>query len=562
MTSTSDRLIVARRVLTMNGATDADALLLRAGRIAAVGTARDLRTQAAADVEVAEHPGATVLPGINDSHAHVASWGSTRPPLALDVTPRAVRSIADIVEAVRAATQATPAGEWIRGHGWHMAALAECVADARRLPTRHDLDAVAPDHPVVLYDFSLHAMWVNSAALARAGVTADTPTPSGGDIARDETGAPLGILAEFPAQDLVARHMPVLTREDRKAAIRAATAELHRLGITSLTDPALGPGGGDGMLGTETLHAYEDLARDGELGLRVNALLLFGAEGSGNAADLAAGLDALRVDTVDERWLREAGIKIFGDGIPPLHTGWLGEPYADADTRGGLVVAGADDAERVAELTEMVRLAHAAGRQVGIHATGDAAIDAVVAAYVAAQRAHPRADPRHYVIHGDLAWGPTLAKMAEHGIGMNVQPQIKVDAAELMVGLLGAERAAYQWPNRAMLDAGVALAFSSDAPVCFPDWREGVAGAVLRRSSSTGAVHGPDQRIALLEALHAYTAGGARQDFAEDWKGTLEAGRVADLCVLGADVLDLEPQDLPEVPVLATYLDGDPVHTT
>lgn len=556
-------LLVAGRVETMASAATPppDALLVRDGRIAAVGTGAELRRQASAAVEVVDLPGTTVLPGINDSHLHLAAWGATRPPLALDVSPRAVRSIAEIAEAVRAAADRTPPGEWIRGSGWHLASLAECVSGDRATPTRRDLDTVAPDHPVALADFSQHALWVNSRALAIAGVDASTETPAGGDIPRDEHGEPIGILSEFSAQRLVARHMPTFTRDERKAAIREATAELHRLGITSVTDPAVGPGGGDGILGTETLRAYEDLLRDGELMLRVNVLLLFGAEGSGTAHDVAAGLRNVRVDSGDDRWLRDAGMKIFADGIPPLYTSWLSQPYAGDDRTGSLVIPGADDDERVAELTEMVRLGHAAGRQVGVHATGDRAIDAVVDAFASAQERHRRDDTRHYVIHGDLASAATLQAMARHGFGLNVQPQIKIGATELMSSLLGEERGAYQWPNRLALDSGVWMAFSSDAPVCWPDWREGVAGAVLRKSSATGAVAGPEQRINVREALKAYTVGGAYQDFAEHFKGTIAPGQVADLCVLAADPFEVDPEDIPAIDVVATFVDGQAVFT-
>lgn len=555
-----DRLVVAARALTMGQTSGVNAVLIREGRVVAVGQAKELRTRAP-DAEVDYHAGATLLPGINDSHIHAAYWGATRPPLALDVSPRAVRSIREIVEAVRRATAVTDRDDWIRGYGWHGGALDELVKDPTRKLTRHDLDAAAPDHPVALYDVSHHAVWVNSKALEVAGVDASTPTPPGSDIPRDLDGIPVGVLAEWSAQDLVGRHMPALAIEDRKAAIRQATVELHRLGITSITEPGLGPAGGTGPMGIDSLHAYEELKRDGELGLRVNVLLLLGAEGTGTAADVADGLERIVVQTDDERWLRQAGIKIFADGIPPLKTAWLSEPYACSDWHGALVIPGADHSERVAELTEMVRLAHVANQQVGVHACGDAAVDAVVAAFVGANKIRRRADARHYVIHGDLVSGSTLALMAQHRIALNVQPQIKTDAADGMSEFIGAERASYQWPNRLSLDVGVPMAFASDAPVCFPDWREGVAAAVSRRSRLTGVVDGPEHRVEFGEALRAYTVGGARQDFAEDWKGRLEVGYVADICVLGADLRDLGPEGLPQVPIVATYVDGDPVYT-
>lgn len=561
MSERADLVVVGARVHTgARHGPAAQAVAIRGGRIAAVGPASEIRALTGPQTEVLDLAGATILPGMNDAHAHIAQWGASRPPLALDVSPREVTSIADVADRVRAAAAEQPPGTWIRGYGWDVGFLAECTADPRRRLTRGDLDAAAPDHPVILADFSLHAVWVNSRAIEIAGVTAATPTPTGGDITRDEHGEPEGVFSEFAAQNLIQQHVPELTREQRRTAIAAATAELHRLGTTSVTDPALGPGGGSGMLGTETLRAYEDMARDGELGLRVSALLLFGAEGTVTVEDMRAGLEGFEVDAPPGSRLRVGGIKIFGDGIPPLHTAWLHEPYADVPERGSLVIPGADDAERVAELHELVRLAHAAGHQVGIHATGDAAIDATVDAFAAAVARHPRTDTRHYVIHADLTYAETLATMGRHAFGASSQPSIKTAAAHLSALLLGEERASYQWPYRSMLDAGVPLVFSSDAPVVWPDWRQGVAAAVLRTSAANGIVYGPEERITVEEAIAAYTTGGAWQDFAEHEKGTLEPGKVADLCVLGGDPFTGDPAEIPEMPILATVLDGEPVH--
>ncbi|MEA2178143.1 MAG: hypothetical protein QOG77_1440 [Solirubrobacteraceae bacterium] len=560
MSETADLIVVGARVHTGAAeARDAEGVAVRGGRIAAVGTASELRALAGPRTEVLDLAGATLLAGMNDAHIHLGQWGASRPPLALDVSPRVVTSIADIAGLVREAAAGQAPGTWIRGYGWDLGFLAECVADPRRRLTKADLDAVAPDHPVILSDFSLHAIWVNSKALEIAGVTAATPTPTGGDISRDARGEPEGLLSEFAAMGLVQQHVPELTREERRTAIRAATEELHKLGTTSITDPALGPGGG-GMLGTETLRAYEDLARDGELGLRVSALLLFGVDGTVTPDHMREGLEGFEVDAPEGSRLRVAGIKIFGDGIPPLHTAWLSRPYADIPSRGSLVIPGADDAARVAELHELVRLAHEAGHQVGIHATGDAAIDATVDAFAAAVARHPRADTRHYVIHADLTYAATLRTMGEHRFGASSQPSIKTAAAHLSALLLGEERASYQWPYRSMIDAGVPLVFSSDAPVVWPDWRQGVAAAVLRTSAANGIVYGPEERITVQEAIAAYTTGGAWQDFAEDEKGTIEVGKVADLCVLGGDPFTADPAEIPEMPILATVLDGEPVH--
>jgi predicted amidohydrolase YtcJ len=208
----------------------------------------------------------------------------------------------------------------------------------------------------------------------------------------------------------------------------------------------------------------------------------------------------------------------------------------------------------------MIRVAHRAGFQLGVHVTGDRAIDTVVDAFVAANSAHPRPDARHYVIHGDFIGAGSLTKLAAHGYGVNMNPAIKWTISDLMDEVVGPERSAYQWPVRTAIEAGVRVCASSDAPITEPDWRQGVAAMMLRESRASGRTSGPEQRVTLAEALRAYTATPAWQDFADDWKGTVEPGKVADLCVLDRPLLDLDPHGITDVQVDLTVFDGTVVH--
>ncbi|MBH5338431.1 amidohydrolase [Streptomyces pactum] len=558
MPETADLILTGGDVLTVDAAFSvARAVAVRNGRILAVGDDAEITALAGPGTQVIDLAGRTVLPGINDSHLHAAAWALTRPPFALDLGHPAVESIADIAAAVREAAAGLPEGQWITGLGWDVGYLAECLADQGRRPHRDDLDAAAPDHPVCLTDFSGHMVWVNSRALELAGIAPGTAAPDGGVIETDGAGRPTGILKET-AQSLVQALIPPATVAQRKHAIRSAVTALHALGITSYTEPGLGPGGAEilgGGLHTATLDAYVELARAGELGSRVRVLLLPAPMG-GSAADVTAGLKGLAVpDDVDARRLAVIGVKMFADGVPPNETAWMYDPYPGGG-HGGLCVHGADLGLQQAELTEMIRVAHTAGYQAGVHVTGDRAIDAVVDAFAAVQRAHPRPDARHYVIHGDFASGPSLAKLAAHGYGINMNPAIKWTIADLMDEMVGDERSAYQWPVRSAVEAGIAVCVGSDAPITAPDWRRGVAAMLLRESKATGRVSGPEQRVSLETALRAYTANPARQDFAEDWKGTIEPGKVADLCVLGGDLRATDPHDIPDLPVDLTVLDG------
>ena len=559
MSDTAPTLVLTGgQVLTVDaGFTVAEGVAVRGRDILAVGSDTEMRALAGPGTRIVELGGRTVLPGINDSHLHGAAYGMTKPPFALDVGHPAVRSLADIAAAVGWAALEAPEGEWIVGLGWDAGYLAECRADPGRFPHRRDLDAVAPDHPVCLTDFSSHMVWVNSEALRRCGIDADTPAPPGGVIDHDPDGRPTGILRESAGR-LVQAELPAPTPAQRRQAIQGVIRELHSRGITSYTEPGLGLGGAGSLFGglsTDNWTAYADLAASGELQARVSVLLLPAPMG-GSADDVRKGLAELhRPESADPRLLRAIGVKIFADGVPPNRTAWMSEPYPDGG-HGSLCVHGDTPALQVHELREMIRLGHEAGFQLGVHVTGDRAIDLVVDAFLAANAAAPRPDARHYVIHGDFISPAGLAKLAAHGYGVNMNPAIKWTISDLMDEVVGPERSAYQWPVRSALDAGVRVCASSDAPITEPDWRQGVASMMLRESKASGRPSGPEQCVPLADALRAYTSTAAWQDFADDFKGTIAPGLAADLCVLDRPLLDLDPHEITEVQVDLTVFDG------
>ncbi|MFB7103911.1 amidohydrolase [Streptomyces hydrogenans] len=558
----ADLVFVGGRVVTVDAEFSvAEALAVTGSVISAVGTREDVAALIGPGTRVVDLEGATLLPGINDSHLHGCAFGMASPPLSVEVGHPAVSSLAEVAEAVREAVGRASAGQWITGHGWDTGYLAECVADPSRHPARGDLDAVSPDHPVVLYSFSGHATWVNSKALELIGIDRHTVAPPGGAVVTDEAGEPTGLLHEG-AQALVQNALPPLDRQERTDAIKSALATLARLGVTSYTEPGLGPGGDGimrGALGTETLEVYRRLLADGELTARVGVLLLPTGM-AGTAEEFARTLGALDVAGEDDpRRLAIHGVKVFADGIVPNKTAWMHEPYVGGGC-GSLCVGGDLDDDRIAEIGAMIRHAHAAGHQLGVHATGDRAIDTVTDAFAAAATAHPRDDARHYVIHGDFLTPHAMKVLAAHDYGVNMNPTIKWTVADMEEEFVGAGRAAYAWPYRDALDAGVRVASGSDAPVTHPDWRQGVATMVLRESKAAGRVSGPEQRIALAEAIRTYTIDAAWQDFADDWKGSLETGKVADLCVVEGDLLGADPHTIPDMPVVLTVLDGRVVY--
>ncbi len=563
MDTYADLVFLGGRVVTVDARfTVASALAVTGGTISAVGGRAEIAPLVGPGTRVIDLRGATLLPGINDSHLHGCAFGMASPPLSLDLGHPTVSSLADVAAAVRQAVGRAPDGQWITGHGWDTGYLDECVTDPSRQPSRHDLDTVSRDHPVVLYSFSGHATWVNSKALELLGVDRYTVAPPGGAIVTDDAGEPTGLLHEG-AQALVQNALPPLSRQERTDAIRSTLATLARLGVTSYTEPGLGPGGDGimrGALGRQTLDVYHQLLADGELTARVGVLILPTGMTS-TAEEFARTLDALGRTTADPRRLAIHGVKIFADGIVPNKTAWMHEPYVGGGS-GCLCVGGGTDAERITEIDAMIRHAHVAGHQMGVHVTGDRAIDTVADAFAAAMAAHPRPDARHYLIHGDFLTPHSMKVLAAHGFGVNMNPTIKWTVADMEEDFVGAGRAAYAWPYRDALDAGVRVASGSDAPVTHPDWRQGIATMMLRESKATGRVSGPEQRTGLAEAIRTYTIDAAWQDFADDWKGSLEPGKVADLCVLDGDLLAADPHDIPEMPVVLTVMDGQVVHDT
>jgi predicted amidohydrolase YtcJ len=535
----ADLIIHNGRVLVMDRRFRiAEAVAIRGGRVLAVGRARDLRRLCGRRTQVLDAGGGTVLPGINDSHLHLNAFALTFPPFSYDVD---TATIDELVAVVRGAVEAAAGPDtWIRGGGWNDNRLP-------RPPRRTDLDPVTGDHPVLLGDFSGHAVAVNSVVLRMAGITRDTVPPPGGVIEKDAAGEPTGVLRETAA-GLVRQLVPPFTREEVSQGIDTGIGLLHAQGVTSVTEPGIG---------LDTLAIYEEKARAGALGVRLTALLR-GGTAPQQLRDLLSAYRPLR--GVDPRVLRVAGIKLIADGIPTAaKTAWLHEPYLDG-SNGSLLTDGTNNAEQVASLHELIRIAVGARMQVGTHATGDAAIDAVVAGYLKAMGRHwRRADLRHYVIHGDLTTLATLRTMARHDIGANMNATIKYLLGRTLDPVLGTARTDYQWPYRSALDMGVRVTSASDAPVTDPSWLQGVMAAALREGMF-GGVAGEAERITVPEALVSYTRTAAWQDHAGEWKGTLAEGMAADVCVVDGDLLGVHPRELVELPVTATILNGRVVY--
>lgn len=321
----------------------------------------------------------------------------------------------------------------------------------------------------------------------------------------------------------------VTTAGERRSALRRAWRLLAELGITSYTEPGIGPGEDDGetgCFGTDMLESYAELHREGAQTARVTLLRLFGTiDGESSLDDFRAGLPVPPPST-DPRWLAIPGVKIFADGIPPMATAWTSDPYPDGTT-GHLLTRG--DADPLSAFRQMIALAGGRGLQIAVHATGDRSIDEFLIALEQSGETTPRGP--HYIVHGDLATPDQIRRAERLGVGFAVQPLIAAHTHSWAAVQLGEARVAAAWPLSAMLSSGATTTLTSDAPIATPDWRPSL-DASLALLAADGRADDAEIRRRLLRAM---TADAAVQDGASAWKGTLEAGKVADVTVLDED---------------------------
>lgn len=520
-----DLLLYNARVLTQGTPATATAVTIRDGRIAAAGDGADLSRSMNGGARRIDLGGRTLIPGFNDAHAHVWKIGHLLTSM-LDL--RRTTSIDALVDEVRRACDRLPPSTWVLGRGFNEAALAE-----RRMVTRHDLDRASLDRPIALTRTCGHIYAVNSAALALASITRDTPAPAGGAIERDESGAPNGLLHET-AMGLINRVLPSPSAADYEAMIDAALHHQLSLGITSTADCGVSPA---------LLSAYRSLDAGGGLAARVNVMPLRKIDG--DAAPVALPdrtvSDMLRVDTV----------KFLADGGLSGATAALSVNYRHAPHRGVLRF---DDAE----LRDLCRESHDAGWRIATHAIGDVAIEQVLGIY-GCLGPHPRG-LTHRIEHFGVPTADQVARAAALRVIAAPQTIFLRALGRNFRGCLPDGFLPRTYPIRAMLDAGVRVALSSDAPVVEDDNPlAGIEAAVTRRDGD-GEPIAPEQAITIAEALRAYTLGGAIASGDELNRGSIEPGKWADLAVLSADPTTTDPDALSTLRVEMTLVAGRVVY--
>jgi predicted amidohydrolase YtcJ len=517
----------------------ADALAVHGGRITAVGSNDAVRQSIGPTTRVIELGGRTVLPGFQDAHVHPIGAGLE----ALRCSLHEHRGLDAYLTAIKEYAARRPDAEWITGGGWSLDDFPGGT------PRAEDLDRVIADRPAFLPNRDGHGAWVNTLALERAGITAETPDPPDGRIERNPDGSPSGTLHEGAAQ-LVERLIPKDTEAEMLDALAWAQAELHRLGITAWQDA---------WVLRDMIDVYRRFAEQGRLTARVIG---------------AHWWDRTRGPEQMEPWLalREAGamgrftvtsVKLMLDGIVENFTAAMSAPYLDAGgnptSNSGIDFIAPD------VLADAVTRIDALGFQPHFHAIGDRAVHNALDAVAAARAANGPSDTRPHVAHIQVIDPDDIGRFGPLEMVANAQPYWAVHEGQmdrLTIPFLGPERSTWQYPFGSLLRAGARLAMGSDWSVSTADPLVQMEVAI-NRVSDLHRDHPPflpDERLTLDQALAAFTIGSAYVNHLDEETGTLEAGKLADMVVLDRDITSPEAGPLGAARVIATFVEGEAVY--
>jgi predicted amidohydrolase YtcJ len=509
------------------------------GHILAVGDDDDMKSLARSGTKIINLGDRLGLPGMIDSHFHYYDWALGRQQLEL----ADVKVFQELMDRVALAAHETSPGNWIVGQGWNESDWPE-----NRMPTRDDLDTVAPAHPVALWRCDLHLAAVNSLALERAGIDEKTPDPPEGVIAKDASGRPNGILREL-APNLIKAVIPSPRGEALTEIMRDGIRFLHSLGLTGICDARLM----GGVEGAPAFKAWQCLNERRELDLRCWSCI------PGERIDEAIAL-GLRTGLGNDR-LRIGHLKYFADGGMGARTAWMLEPYLDAEC--GMPLFQMD------ELTEVVMKADQAGLAVMIHAIGDRANREVVTVFEHLEKARamsekdayiPPAVP-HRIEHTQMIRSEDIKRLSRLGVAACVQPHNMILDINMIDESVG-PRGRWTYAYRDMLDAGVHVIFSSDSPVCDPSPLVGIH-ALVTRQRRDGTPEGgwyPEQRITVEEAVRGYTLSPAMTFGWQQELGSITPGKRADLVILDRDIFDIDPMEILDTKVDLTVFDGQIVY--
>jgi predicted amidohydrolase YtcJ len=529
----ADLVLINGSVWTVNPAQPwAEALAVDGDRILRVGRTTEIRKLAGKKTRVIDLKGALVLPGFIDSHTHFLEGGFSLSSIQL----RDVFSREQFVKRIAEKAQGLQKGEWILHGNWDHEQFSP-----PELPRKEWIDGVSPQNPVCVSRYDEHIALANSLALEIGGITKETKSPEGGEIQKDpETGEPTGILRDA-AMDLVMRHVPQPSLKENLEAAETALGHAREIGVTSLNDMA------DGSSFAASLEVYQELLKEDKLTARINLYV---------PIDQIDIVERLGLKTAfGNDWLSIGGLKGFADGGLGASTAYFFEPYTDNPSNFGLL---APQMFPEGIMEKRVLEADGAGLQVAIHAIGDRANSIMLDIFEKTAAQNGKRDRRWRIEHAQHLLPEDIGRFAGLGVIASVQPFHAIDDGRWAEVKIGKERCRTTYAFKSFIDSGAKLALGSDWPVAPLDPLMGIYAAVTRQTTDGKNPDGwfPEQKIPLEEAIKGFTLNGAYAQFSEKDKGSLEAGKLADLVVLDQNLFNIAPEKIRDARVTLTIAGG------
>jgi predicted amidohydrolase YtcJ len=522
----ADLVLRNGKVLTVDAEDSlAEAVAVRGDWIVAVGSDEGVSKWIGEGTEVVDLQGKTALPGLIDSHMHPGSYGAFK-VRGVQCGPD-LESIEQLLDVLKRKAESIPEGRWILGY---------TLDDVRlgRYPSREELDSVTPENPLYIQRRDGHIGIVNSLALEAGGITRDTLDPPHGKIDRDEAGEPTGVLREL-AKDMVYSKIPENTVEDYHDGLRIVNDEFLSLGLTTVHAS---------MTTSDEFKALQWLKRDGKLALR------YCVHASGREDGMLEALIAAGIQTpFGDDWLKITEIEWVFDTSTSGRTAAYYDPYVGEPDNYGILLYDQED------ITDRVSRAHKAGLRVGLDGIGDRGIDRALDAIEAALKEEPRKDHRHRIEHCCYVPPSIQDRLLELKVIDASANGFLHDLGDAYKANRGEAQMRWMWPHRTLIDRGIPAPAHSDCPVCTPNPWIGIYGLVTRKTSGGDALYA-GEGITPMEAIRAYTIDGAYSAWEEEIKGSLEPGKLADLIVIDRDPLTIPSDELKNVRVLMTLVDG------
>jgi len=526
---TADLIIQNARVWTVDASRpEAEAVAILGDRIVAVGSSHELDAWRGPHTRVVDAAGKRLLPGFNDAHVHFMDGGSQLDNVQLnDAT-----SPQEFARRIRERAAKAAKGEWMLGGDWD-----ETKWNPAELPTKELIDAATPETPVAVNRYDGHMILANSLALKLAGITAQTPEPAGGVIVRDRQGNPTGALKDA-AQDMLFKAVPPPSHDQRRHAIERALEHAASLGVTSVQH--MNPDYAD-------IAIYSELLDEGKLTTRIYAAPLI------TQVDDQVKIGIRRA--FGGPYLRIGAVKAYADGSLGSATAFFFEPFSDQPGNRGLL---SDEMHPISLMRDRMMRADAAGLQICAHAIGDAGISAILDIYGEIEKTHGSSDRRWRIEHAQHMAAKDFDRFAQLRVIASVQPYHAIDDGRWAERRIGHDRASRTYAFRTLLDHGVRLALGTDWSVAPLNPMLTLYAATTRATLDGKNPNGwfPEQKLTIEEAIEAYTMGSAFAEFQENEKGSITAGKLADMVLLSDDVLTIDPVKIREVKVLKTWVGG------